>query len=436
MSFEELGLRPEIVKALREEEIFEPTSIQSQAIPLVIKGRDVVGMSKTGSGKTVAFSVPLLERMKPGNGPQVLVLCPTRELAVQIAAEFEKFGKYMKVKVAAVYGGVALDPQIHAMGKADVIVGTPGRVLDHLERATINTEGIDMVVLDEADRMVDMGFFDDVTRIIDATKQGRQLLLFGATISDEIHTIKERYMTEPATVKAEANVEEEFLKQYFYSVLPQEKFSLLVHLLKKEATNRVMVFCSTRNMVDVLARNLKRQGVDAASIHGKLTQARRLDIMKQFNEGHPEVLVASAVAARGLHIEEVSHVFNWDLSQDPEEYIHRVGRTARAGEKGKAITLLSSRDHDVFNDVIHRFGMNVKELPLDNFQKLRFDMGRRDSEGPRGSYQCRSSGFRGGPRGAPRSGPRGESGSRDGFRSSGRPSVEPERARPVRWGGR
>tara|TARA_Y100000310_G_scaffold255534_2_gene263047 strand:- start:7420 stop:8814 length:1395 start_codon:yes stop_codon:yes gene_type:complete len=408
MLFEELKINKELVKGLKEIGVKEPTDIQVKTIPLIKEGKDVIGVSKTGSGKTAAFGVPILEQTKHGEGLQFLVIAPVRELAVQISNELKKFGKHMKFSVATVYGGVSINPQIEAIERADIIVGTPGRLLDHLENHKLDLSEIKGVVLDEADKMVEMGFIEDIRLILDKTPEYRQVLLFGATISNEIEDLKQQYMHDPSTIQAESHVKEEYLEQYYYNIKQYEKFSLLVHLLKKEDDKgSTIIFCSARSTVEMVTKNLRDNGIKVDMIHGKLTQNRRLKVIENFHKGRPNILVASAVAARGLDIKDVTHIFNYDLSQDPQEYVHRVGRTARAGQQGKAITLLSERDHDTFREILSRYPVNVKELPLEDFPKLRFNSGR--SFGGRGS-------FRGGGRPGGRFGNRGPSRGYQGYR--------------------
>ena len=418
MIFEELNVKKELVQGLKEMGLKEPTEIQTKAIPLIKQGKDVISISKTGSGKTAAFGVPILEDIKQGQGIQYLIIAPVRELAVQISNELRKFGKYIKFSVTTVYGGVSINPQIEAMQRADIVVSTPGRLLDHLENYDLKLDKIKCVVLDEADKMVEMGFIEDIRKILNETPNNRQTLLFGATISNEIDELKQEYMHDPAVAQAESHVEEEYLEQYYYDVKQFEKFSLLVHLLKKEKKDLAIVFCSARSTVEMVTKNLRDNGIKADMIHGKLTQNRRLKVIENFHKGRPNILVASAVAARGLDIKDVSHIFNYDLSQDAQEYVHRVGRTARAGKQGKAITLLSERDHDVFREILNRYPVKVEQLPLENFERLRFNSGRRF--GGRGS-------FRGGGRPGGKFGNRGpsrgdqENRSRYGERSSDRP---------------
>tara|TARA_Y100000034_G_C6902801_1_gene417963 strand:+ start:1556 stop:2737 length:1182 start_codon:yes stop_codon:yes gene_type:complete len=374
------SINDKITKALSECGIKEPTEIQEKAIPVILEGKDVIGISKTGSGKTAAFGIPLLEQIESNKKLQIVVLAPTRELAIQISRELTKFGKYLKFNIATVYGGVGYDDQIRNMKTSEILVGTPGRILDHLERDNLNLQNVKYFVLDEADKMVSMGFIEDITRILQKTPKKKQMLLFGATISNEVKHIKAKFMKEPITIKAEMHVHKEALKQYFYNVRSNDKFSLLVHLLKKENIEKAIIFCSTIKNVEFVARNLEKQKIKAERIHGKLTQNRRIKNLDAFNHNKVNILIASAVAARGLDIKFVTHVFNYDLSQDAEEYIHRVGRTARAGEQGKAITLLSERDHDAFRTIIHRFGIEVEQLPLDKFEKVKLDLGPRTND--------------------------------------------------------
>lgn len=430
MYFQDLNIREELVRALKEIGINEPTDIQEKTIPLILAGKDVIGISKTGSGKTVAFGLPLLEKAVPGNGIQVLIIGPTRELAVQISQELKKFGKYLKFNVATIYGGVSINPQIEELETADIVVGTPGRLLDHLQRRTLNLSRVICAVLDEADKMIEMGFIEDIEMILNSTPEYRQVLLFGATISDEIDRLKHQYMHQPETVRTEVKVEENLLEQYYYNVEPREKFSLLVHILKKENVGLALIFCSKISTVELVARNLRHQNLRADMLHGKLSQNRRLRVLENFHQAKPNILVASAVAARGLDIKDVTHVINYDLSQDPQEYVHRIGRTARAGEAGKAITLLESRDYDTFGEILKRFQLKVTELQKEDFPRLRFETMQRNrrpqSFGGNRFGEQRSGGQFGGGRfgGQRRDGPRpsGQLAERrfGGQRSSGR----------------
>lgn len=423
MNFTELNVKEEIVNALNELGIKEPTTIQQKAIPLVKAGKDIIGMSKTGSGKTAAFGIPTLEQIEPKKGIQLFIMAPTRELAVQIAKDLRNIGKYLSFTIATIYGGVGYQPQEDALKKAEIVVGTPGRLLDLLQKRAMDLSPLKCVILDEADKMVEMGFIEDINEILGHMPDQKQVLLFGATLSDDIDNIRDRYMSDPVTAEAEAQVKEEFLKQYYYDLKPFEKFSLLVHLLKTEKINRALIFCSARTTVELVQKNLRLQGIKAEMIHGKLSQNRRLRVIEGFNKEKINILVASPVAARGLHIDDISHVFNYDLSQDAQEYIHRVGRAARAGNLGKAITLLSEKDYDTFNEILARHQVPVEELPKGVFPKLHFEIvrDRRDNRFGRG-FRGRESGFGGRGRGSgPRrfGPPRGEGGERRSY-SSGR----------------
>jgi len=302
-------------------------------------------------------------------------------LTNQIAHELKKWSKHLNLGIAAVFGGVSLEPQREAIARSEIVVGTPGRIVDHLSRRNLDLSKLKMFVLDEADKMVDMGFIEHIERILSVTPAQKQMVLFGATISDEIDHLKKRYMNNVVKVETELQVEKDLLKQFYYDVKTHEKFSLLVHLLRKESTDRVIIFCSKRTTVELVHKNLQLQNIKAGMIHGKMRQSKRLEVINQFNKGKIRILVASAVAARGLDIKDISHVFNYDLANDPQEYVHRVGRTARAGESGKAITLLSEQDHDNFGHILSRNRIEVEALPLEDFARLRFDRGQRFNGG-------------------------------------------------------
>ncbi len=383
MNFQEMNIDPAIIRSLEEQGINEPTPIQEQAIPLIKSGKDVVGISKTGSGKTIAFGAPLLEHIQPGQGFQALIMAPIRELAVQIADELQKLSKYKRCSIATVYGGVSLNPQIDAIAQADIVVGTPGRLRDHLERRNLDVGSVKYVILDEADKMVEMGFIEDISRILDYMPEQKQMLLFGATISTEIEKLKRQYMHSPEMAETEHFVKEDLLEQFYYNLEPRDKFSLLVHLLKKVDHGKAIIFCSARSTVELVAKNLHREGISSEMMHGKLSQNRRLQVIDAFHKNKVDVLVASSVAARGLDIKDVTYIFNYDLSPDPQEYIHRIGRTARAGESGKAITLLCHRDYEAFDQILRRYHCPVQELQAGEYPRLRFETHRENRFGDR-----------------------------------------------------
>jgi len=372
MSFESLEVHKDIIRALKDLGFKRPTAIQKRAIPLIKSGKDVIGISKTGSGKTAAFGIPIVEHIQAGDGVQALLIVPIRELAVQIARELRKMGKYKKINVATVYGGVSLQPQIERMAIAEIVVGTPGRLLDQLQRGNLDLGWLDIIVLDEADKMAEMGFIEDIEEIISYSPEDSQILLFGATLSENINRLKHQYMREPVIAETRRHVDDEYLQQFYYEVEPHEKFSMLVHLLKNEKIRQAIVFCSRCSTVNLVHKNLELQRVRSEMIHGRLSQSRRLKAIQRFNKGEEKTLVASPVAARGLDIKNVTHIINYDLSQDAEEYIHRIGRTARAGETGKAITLLSAQDYPTFNRIEDMYQLKVEKLEKGRFRRLPF----------------------------------------------------------------
>ncbi len=389
MTFELLELDERIISALKDEGIDSPTEIQKLAIPEIKSGKDVIGISSTGSGKTLAFGAPIIEKVVKGAGLQVLIMAPTRELALQIAGEMRKFSRHYKLRIAAVHGGVSIYPQIEQIHQSEIVVGTPGRLIDLIQRGEIDLSRLKIAVLDEADKMVDMGFIDDVEFIFSNIPKDKQVLLFGATISNEIEDLKRKHMNEPVYARARAHVKRENLKQYYYNVKTHEKFSLLMHLLRKHEDESALVFCSTRVMVERVAFNLRKHGISCDMIHGKLNQPKRMQIMKEFNAGKFRVLVASAVAARGIDIKKLPRIYNYDLSDDAEEYIHRIGRTARAGESGEAITLLSERDYRTFDQILNRYRVQVEELETEDFPNVPFSKAplRPLGEHERGNYR-------------------------------------------------
>lgn len=350
-SFEEFGLCSELTAAIERLGFTEPTQIQEASIPHIMDGRDVIGESATGSGKTLAFGCGIVQNAVPGRGLQALILTPTRELAEQVKDSLGQLSCRKPLKIIAVYGGVSINPQIDDLHSAEVVVATPGRLLDHLHRGTIDTSRIKLLVLDEADRMLDMGFIEDVEEIIQACPKERQTMFFSATIPSCIKELADRYMTGPIDVSAEKMVDPEKLKQVYYDVERNMKLSLLMHLLQNENKGLAMVFCNTRRTVDFVVRNLRANGVRAIAIHGGLTQNKRTINIRMFNDGRVGILVCTDVAARGLHIENVSHIYNYDIPKEPNDYVHRIGRTARAGKEGRAVNLLCNYDYENFSRI-------------------------------------------------------------------------------------
>lgn len=364
MPFTKLGLNAEILHELHKAGFSQPTEIQEKTISLALQGKDIIGAAKTGSGKTLAFGLPIIQNITPEKPVQALILVPTRELAVQVSQELERFSAWKNLRVATVYGGVDIKGQISSVQYSEIIVGTPGRILDHIERRTLNLSGINFLVLDEADRMLDMGFYDDVNKIIGFCNKKRQTFLFSATISQDVDRLSHHYMHNPERVSAETYVDASLLEQFYVEVPNYEKFSLLVHFLKEENSGLVMVFCATRRSADVVGKSLEKNGIDASIIHGGFTQNQRERTLSGFKKSNTMVLVCTDVAARGLDIPNVSHVYNYDLPKTKEEYIHRIGRTARAGNEGKAISLLSDRDYDNFRAILKDGTLNIKEMPM------------------------------------------------------------------------
>ena len=398
--FRKLGISEHIVRVIEEQRFTEPSEIQEKAIPLVLEGKDVIAGSATGSGKTLVFGARIIQNTEAKGVVQALILTPTRELAEQITKALKSFSRYKKLTIIPVYGGVSINPQIRELRSADIVVGTPGRILDHVSRNTFHTENIKILVLDEADRMLDMGFIQDVEQIVRVIPLKRQTLLFSATIDPDIFHLAKKYMKNPVEVQAESYVDAGKLPQAFYEVQQNMKFSLLVQLLREEHPGLIMVFCNTRRTADFVAKNLKFSGVNATAIHGGFSQEKRTRIMDSFREKELHVLVCTDVAARGLDIKGVSHIYNYDIPKDSKDYIHRIGRTARAGKAGKAISLLSERDFENFHVVMKNPDLNIerKELPKIERTRIRWmperKFERRDDRGGfrRGSGYGRSSG--------------------------------------------
>ncbi len=370
-NFKEFGLSSDFLKVIQELGFEKPTEIQEKTIPLILQGKDVIGGSATGSGKTLAFVVNILDKVKKGQGIQALILTPTRELARQVSDSFKVFSQYKPLKVAEIYGGVSMGPQYDNLKKAEIVISTPGRMLDHLSRKTADLSNVRHLVLDEADRMLDMGFLPDVKKIIMHCPNKRQTLLFSATISYDILEISKKYMHNPIEINIKSRVDPNKLKQVFYDTNSKNKFSLLVHLLKQEKSHLVMVFSNTKRNVDFLSRNLKKQGINAIALHGDLSQNKRTQVLKTFNKSEKFVLVCTDVAARGLDIKNVSHVYNYDCPKNLKDYIHRIGRTARAGKYGKAITIVSDPDYENFQKIEGDISTNVERLKVPTFKFIK-----------------------------------------------------------------
>jgi len=360
--FRRLGISEGILSAIASLGFTEPSEIQEKAIPLVLQGRDVIGGSATGSGKTLVFGAGIVDKVRRGFGIQALVMTPTRELAEQVAKNIRFFSKNSGLRVKEIYGGVGMGPQISDLRYTDVVVGTPGRILDHLQRRTINLSRVKILVLDEADRMLDMGFIRDVESIIAHCPKERQTLLFSATISKEIAHIANRHMKNPVQVSVKSLVDPSQLYQAYYEPLTEEKFSLLAHLLRLEKNGVAMVFCNTRRNVDRLTKALHEQKIYALAVHGGLSQNQRSNTLQAFHEREALILVCTDVAARGLDIPNVSHIYNFDIPSTPTEYIHRIGRTARAGKNGIAISFVCPGDRSEFKQILRKSKCTIERL--------------------------------------------------------------------------
>ena len=431
--FETLGLIEPIMKSIRDENFETPTKIQAKTIPLILDGKDVIGKSSTGSGKTLAFAAGIIQNIDKGKGIQAIILTPTRELAEQVKDAFKKFAKHRKLVATAIYGGVSIEPQMKKLTKTDVVIATPGRMLDHIQRGTINLKNVKILVLDEADRMLDMGFLPDVDRIIGKCPYRQQTLLFSATISTEIKKLCGKYMNNPIRIDGSEQVDPNKLKQVYYDISDTQKFPLLVHLLKAEMTGLVMIFCNTRQNVDFVVKNLKLNQIDAVAIHGGFTQSKRSKTMEKFQSNKAHALVCTDVAARGLDIPAVSHVYNYDLPTDSKDYVHRIGRTARAGSEGIAVNVLGKRDHNNFSQILRDYSaMKVRKMEIPHYERVemkktiperrgrertqRIGQGGR-SEGKGGARGGRRPAFGGGLRSQSRSFGSSRSSSSSGFRS-------------------
>jgi ATP-dependent RNA helicase DeaD len=373
MKCEQLSIHAKLLTKLQEQEFKELTLIQERCIPEILQGKDVVGQAETGSGKTLAFCLPILNKINPGRGLQALVLTPTRELCVQVTDVFKDFGKTLGVRTTSVYGGVNIGPQIRDIRSSEIVIGTPGRMLDHLRRGTIDLRNIRILVLDETDKMFEMGFVDDVEDIIRYIPQQRQLLMFSATISEEVYRLARRHLKQPVIIKTQSYVDHSKLKQIYYDIYEQnQKFSLLVHLLNSNTDGLSIVFCGTRRESDAVSKNLTRQGIHASAIHGGMKQQKRSSSLDDLKTQKTKVLVATDVAARGLDIKNVTHIYNYDVPKTPTEYVHRIGRTARAGANGAAITLLTERDHENFRRVQSKDDFQIERADIPDFRKVPF----------------------------------------------------------------
>ncbi|MBP1931266.1 DEAD/DEAH box helicase [Ammoniphilus resinae] len=382
-TFSEFGLHHQIVRALGDMGFEEASPIQDQTIPIALKGKDLIGQAQTGTGKTAAFGIPLLERVDVEEEHiQAVVLAPTRELAVQVAEEINRIAQYLDVRALPIYGGQDIDRQIRALKKRpQIIVATPGRFMDHMRRKTIRLQHIKMVVLDEADEMLNMGFIDDIKMILQEIPDERQTLLFSATMPKPIKEIAQKFMKEPAIVSIKPKeVTVPNIAQQYMEMPEKQKFDVLCRLLDIHSPELAIIFGRTKRRVDELSEALNKRGYAAEGLHGDLNQAKRDTVLRRFKEGTIEVLVATDVAARGLDISGVTHVYNFDIPQDSESYVHRIGRTGRAGKTGMAITFVTPREIDhlkmiekVTNRKMERKPIPTRSEALEGQQRITID---------------------------------------------------------------
>ena len=368
MTFEEMCLDTRIMRAIAEMGFEQPSPIQAQSIPIAVEGKDMIGQARTGTGKTASFGIPMLQRINPKDKSlQAIVLCPTRELAIQSANEIRKLAKFLHgIKVLPIYGGQEISKQIRSLkGGVQIVIGTPGRVMDHLRRHTLKPQTVDIVVLDEADEMLNMGFREDIETILGQLPEERQTMLFSATMPKPILEIAKRYLHEPEIVKV---IQKELtvpkIEQYYYEVNPRKKDEVLSRLLDMYDPSLSLVFCNTKRKVDELVADLKGRGYFAEGLHGDMKQSQRDRVMNGFRNGRTDILVATDVAARGIDVDDVEAVFNYDVPQDDEYYVHRIGRTGRAGREGRAFTLVVGKEIYKLKDIQRYCKTKIRRQPI------------------------------------------------------------------------
>jgi ATP-dependent RNA helicase RhlE len=372
MSFSDLGLLPELLRAVADKGYDTPTPIQLRAIPAVLAGRDVLAGAQTGTGKTAGFVLPILQKLhgRHARAPRVLVLTPTRELAAQVAQSAKDYGKYLRMTTVVVFGGVGINPQIDALRRGcDILVATPGRLLDLAGQRAVDLSGVEIFVLDEADRMLDMGFIHDIRRVLKLLPPKRQNLMFSATYSDDIRALAARFLHDPEAIEvAPRNATADRVDQSVFKVVKDHKRHLLVHLIRDRGWHQVLVFTRTKHGANRLTQHLERSGIEAAAIHGNKSQSARVKALEDFKKGRITALVATEVAARGLDIKELPLVLNYELPNVPEDYVHRIGRTARAGQAGHAVSLVSQDEAQHLRDIERLLRRPLPVEPLPEFE--------------------------------------------------------------------
>ncbi|MEO1954291.1 MAG: DEAD/DEAH box helicase [Campylobacterales bacterium] len=376
MSFTKLGLNNHILKAIKEQGYTKPTPIQSQAIPVILQKKDILAGAQTGTGKTAGFTLPLLELLSRSKKTdtkrkiKALILTPTRELTAQVAQSVELYGKYLPYKTATIFGGVKINPQINKLKKGvDIVIATPGRLLDHISQKTINLRDVEFLILDEADRMLDMGFINDIKKVLAVLPKQKQTLLFSATYSDAIKKLSDKLLNSPTLIEvARRNTSAEIIKQAVYHVDKLRKRELLSHLIKDGKWKQVLVFTRTKHGANRLTGQLEKDGISASAIHGNKSQNARTKALAEFKDGKISVLVATDIAARGIDIDQLPHVVNYELPNVSEDYVHRIGRTGRAGNKGEAVSLVCVDEDEFLTNIEKLIKKDIPKVWLKGFK--------------------------------------------------------------------
>jgi ATP-dependent RNA helicase RhlE len=401
MPFAALGLLPELTRALADRDYSQPTPVQARVIPEILRGRDILAGSQTGTGKTAGFTLPILQRLHATAGgtspaPRALILVPTRELAAQVSESIKSYGKYLRLRTLVVFGGVSINPQIEALRRgADILVATPGRLLDHAQQRTVNLSNIEVLVLDEADRMLDMGFIADIRRVLRLLPPRRQNLLFSATYTDDIRHLAQTLLRQPVEIEvARRNAAVESVEQQLYAVPKDHKRALLSHLIRQGSWSQVLVFTRTKHGANRLTKQLQQDGIRAAAIHGNKSQSARTLALADFKSLKVQALVATEVASRGLDIKELPYVVNFELPNVPEDYVHRIGRTGRAGSTGIALSLVAPDETGLLKDIEKVLGRHIPRQPLPSFDAAPAALEPTEMDSPAGQSNRRRSNHR------------------------------------------